>query len=98
MIAQIILDNTKLTPGHVTSMFVVFGDVYKRQLLLFSNNKVGGETIKKFYTCRYDRAFKEVFMNESNKMCIRDRHRNEISRNTKTRNWLGGTMGTRINL
>lgn len=25
MIAQIILDNTKLTPGHVTSMFVVFG-------------------------------------------------------------------------
>lgn len=25
MIAQIILDNTKLTPGHVTSMFVVIG-------------------------------------------------------------------------
>lgn len=25
MIAQIILDNTKLTPGHVTSMFVVLG-------------------------------------------------------------------------
>ena len=25
MIAQIILDNTKLTPGHITSMFVVFG-------------------------------------------------------------------------
>ena len=25
LIAQIILDNTKLTPGHVTSMFVVFG-------------------------------------------------------------------------
>lgn len=25
MIAQLILDNTKLTPGHVTSMFVVIG-------------------------------------------------------------------------
>ena len=25
LIAQIILDNTKLTPGHITSMFVVFG-------------------------------------------------------------------------
>lgn len=25
MIAQIILDNTKLTPGHVTSIFVVIG-------------------------------------------------------------------------
>ena len=25
MIAQIILDNGKLTPGHITSMFVVFG-------------------------------------------------------------------------
>lgn len=25
MIAQIILDNTKLTPGHITSMFVVLG-------------------------------------------------------------------------
>lgn len=25
MIAQIILDNTKLTPGHVTSLFVVIG-------------------------------------------------------------------------
>ena len=25
LIAQIILDNTKLTPGHVTSMFVVIG-------------------------------------------------------------------------
>lgn len=25
MIAQIILDNTKLTPGHITSLFVVFG-------------------------------------------------------------------------
>ena len=25
MIAQIILDNTKLTPGHITSIFVVFG-------------------------------------------------------------------------
>ena len=27
LIAQIILDNTKLTPGHVTSMFVVIGAV-----------------------------------------------------------------------
>ena len=27
MIAQIIIDNTKLTPGHVTSMFVVIGVV-----------------------------------------------------------------------
>ena len=25
MVAQIILDNTKLTPGHVTSLFVVIG-------------------------------------------------------------------------
>lgn len=25
MIGQIILDNTKLTPGHITSMFVVIG-------------------------------------------------------------------------
>ena len=25
LIGQIILDNTKLTPGHVTTMFVVFG-------------------------------------------------------------------------
>lgn len=25
LIAQIILDNTKLTPGHITSMFVVIG-------------------------------------------------------------------------
>lgn len=25
LIGQIILDNTKLTPGHITSMFVVFG-------------------------------------------------------------------------
>lgn len=25
MISQIILDNTKLTPGHVTSLFVVIG-------------------------------------------------------------------------
>ena len=25
MIAQIILDNTKLTPGHITSLFVVIG-------------------------------------------------------------------------
>ena len=25
LIAQIILDNTKLTPGHITSMFVVMG-------------------------------------------------------------------------
>ena len=25
MIAQLILDNTKLTPGHVTSLFVVIG-------------------------------------------------------------------------
>lgn len=27
MIAQIILDNTKLTPGHITSIFVVIGAV-----------------------------------------------------------------------
>lgn len=27
MIGQIILDNTKLTPGHVTSMFTVFGAI-----------------------------------------------------------------------
>lgn len=25
LIAQLILDNTKLTPGHITSMFTVFG-------------------------------------------------------------------------
>ena len=25
LIAQIILDNTKLTPGHITSIFVVLG-------------------------------------------------------------------------
>lgn len=25
LIAQLILDNTKLTPGHITSIFVVFG-------------------------------------------------------------------------
>ena len=25
LIAQVILDNTKLTPGHVTSLFVVIG-------------------------------------------------------------------------
>ena len=25
LIAQLILDNTKLTPGHITSMFVVIG-------------------------------------------------------------------------
>ena len=25
LIAELILDNTKLTPGHITSMFVVFG-------------------------------------------------------------------------
>lgn len=25
LIAQILLDNTKLTPGHITSLFVVFG-------------------------------------------------------------------------
>ena len=40
---------------------------FSGKLLLFSNNKVGGEIIRKFYTCRYDRAFKEVFMNEKNK-------------------------------
>ena len=27
MIAQLILDNTKLTPGHVTSLFVVIGSL-----------------------------------------------------------------------
>lgn len=27
MIGQIILDNTKLTPGHITSMFVVIGAI-----------------------------------------------------------------------
>lgn len=27
MIGQLILDNTKLTPGHVTSMFTVFGAI-----------------------------------------------------------------------
>ena len=27
LIGQIILDNTKLTPGHITSMFVVVGAV-----------------------------------------------------------------------
>lgn len=27
MVGQIILDNTKLTPGHVTSMFTVFGAI-----------------------------------------------------------------------
>lgn len=27
MIGQIILDNTKLTPGHITSMFVVLGAI-----------------------------------------------------------------------
>lgn len=26
-IGQIILDNTKLTPGHITSLFVVFGSI-----------------------------------------------------------------------
>ena len=26
-IAQVIMDNTKLTPGHITSLFVVFGAV-----------------------------------------------------------------------
>ncbi len=36
-------------------------------LLLFSKDIVGGDNIYKFYTCRYDRAFKEVFMNEANK-------------------------------
>ena len=27
LIAQIILDNTKLTPGHITSLFVIIGSV-----------------------------------------------------------------------
>ena len=32
LIGQLILDNTKLTPGHITSLFVVFGaflDIFK---------------------------------------------------------------------
>ena len=37
------------------------------KLLLFSKYKVEVMIITKFYTCRYDRAFKEVFMNEKNK-------------------------------
>lgn len=28
LIGQIILDNTKLTPGHITSIFVVFGAIF----------------------------------------------------------------------
>ena len=27
LVAQVILDNTKLTPGHITSMFTVLGDI-----------------------------------------------------------------------
>ena len=27
MIAQVVLDNTKLTPGHITSLFTVFGAI-----------------------------------------------------------------------
>lgn len=43
LIAQIILDNTKLTPGHITSLFVVIGaaldifNIYDKIIL-----KVGG--------------------------------------------------------
>lgn len=43
LIAQIILDNTKLTPGHITSLFVVIGsfldvfDIYDKIIL-----RVGG--------------------------------------------------------
>lgn len=43
LIAQIILDNTKLTPGHVNTLFVIFGSflsflgIYKKiELLAFS--------------------------------------------------------------
>ena len=43
LIAQIILDNTKLTPGHITSIFVVFGaflDTFNIYDLIIK--KVGG--------------------------------------------------------
>lgn len=42
LIAQIILDNTKLTPGHITSLFVVIGslleffNIYKYLRKIFS--------------------------------------------------------------
>jgi stage V sporulation protein AE len=41
LIGQIILDNTKLTPGHITSIFVVIGsfldtfDIYDKIVLIF---------------------------------------------------------------
>ena len=43
LIAQIILDNTKLTPGHITSLFVVFGAVLDTfDIYDFFIKKVGG--------------------------------------------------------
>ena len=43
LIAQLILDNTKLTPGHITSIFVVFGsflDIFNIYDILVE--KIGG--------------------------------------------------------
>ena len=52
MISQLILDNTKLTPGHVTSLFVIIG--------VFSLYLLG---IKKRYVPHivYDSAFNDFF-------------------------------------
>ena len=43
MLSQIILDNTKLTPGHVTSLFVIIGaflDIFGH-LMNFAVNVIG---------------------------------------------------------
>ena len=47
MVSQIILDNTKLTPGHVTSLFVVIGAFL--DLAGWRNNKSGVFTNEDWY-------------------------------------------------
>ncbi len=41
-IAQIIIDNTKLTPGHVTSLFVIIGAILEFFNLYKYLRKIGG--------------------------------------------------------
>ena len=51
MIGQIIYDNTKLTPGHITSLFVVVGaflDVFGLYDKILSISKVGASLPQSF--------------------------------------------------
>lgn len=42
MISQIIIDHTRLTPGHITSLFVVFGAILEFFNLYQYIRKIGG--------------------------------------------------------